>query len=88
MVGTGKDSRILKEDIINFLAKQTGAILPYEVQKTPTPTAETPPKEKTPIMAPPAIPRHVFTGKDMTEPLNGELDTRSVYVVVHGSCIP
>ncbi|XP_056119877.1 lipoamide acyltransferase component of branched-chain alpha-keto acid dehydrogenase complex, mitochondrial-like isoform X2 [Rhinichthys klamathensis goyatoka] len=74
VVGTGKDGRILKEDIISFLAKQTGAILPYEVQKIPTPvisTADTPPKEETPIMAPPAIPRHIFSGKDRTEPLNG-----------------
>ncbi|CAM4595380.1 unnamed protein product [Leuciscus chuanchicus] len=74
VVGTGKDGRILKEDIISFLAKQTGAILPYEVQKIPTPvisTAETPPKEETPIMAPLAIPRHIFSGKDRTEPLNG-----------------
>ncbi|XP_052404310.1 lipoamide acyltransferase component of branched-chain alpha-keto acid dehydrogenase complex, mitochondrial [Carassius gibelio] len=71
VVGTGKDGRILKEDIISFLAKQTGAILPYEVQKTPSPTADTPPKEKMPIMAPPAIQRPVFTGKDKTEPLNG-----------------
>uniref|UniRef100_A0A9J7ZYQ4 Dihydrolipoamide acetyltransferase component of pyruvate dehydrogenase complex n=1 Tax=Cyprinus carpio carpio TaxID=630221 RepID=A0A9J7ZYQ4_CYPCA len=70
VVGTGKDGRILKEDIISFLAKQTGAILPYEVQKTPSPTEDTPPKEKTPIMAPPAIPRPVFTWKDRTEPLN------------------
>lgn len=74
VVGTGKDGRILKEDIISFLAKQTGAILPYEVQKTPTPvisTADTPPKEETPIMAPLAIPRHIFSGKDRTEPLSG-----------------
>lgn len=74
MVGTGKDGRILKEDIIRFLAKQTGAILPYEVQKIPTPvisTAETPPKEETPIMA---IPQHIFSGKDRTEPLNGEFE--------------
>ncbi|ROJ13819.1 Lipoamide acyltransferase component of branched-chain alpha-keto acid dehydrogenase complex, mitochondrial [Anabarilius grahami] len=73
VVGTGKDGRILKEDIISFLAKQTGAILPYEVEKTPTPvisTADTPPKEKTPIMAPPAIPLPIFSGKDRTEPLN------------------
>ncbi|XP_051557516.1 lipoamide acyltransferase component of branched-chain alpha-keto acid dehydrogenase complex, mitochondrial-like isoform X2 [Myxocyprinus asiaticus] len=76
VVGTGQDGRILKEDILNFLAKQTGAILPYEVQKTPTPvmakpTADTPPKEKKPVMAPPAIPQLVFTGIDRTEPLNG-----------------
>ncbi|XP_067310355.1 lipoamide acyltransferase component of branched-chain alpha-keto acid dehydrogenase complex, mitochondrial-like [Pseudorasbora parva] len=74
VVGTGKDGRILKEDIISFLAKQTGAILPYEVQEIPTPvicTADTPPEEKTPFMAPPEFPRPIFSGKDRTEPLNG-----------------
>uniref|UniRef100_A0A3P8UGD8 Dihydrolipoamide acetyltransferase component of pyruvate dehydrogenase complex n=1 Tax=Cynoglossus semilaevis TaxID=244447 RepID=A0A3P8UGD8_CYNSE len=34
VVGTGRDGRILKEDILNFLARQTGAILP------PTPVQE------------------------------------------------
>lgn len=60
VVRTGKDGCILKEDIISFSAKQTGAILPYEVQEIPTlmiSTADTPPKEKTPFMAPPEIPR-------------------------------
>ncbi|XP_051021540.1 lipoamide acyltransferase component of branched-chain alpha-keto acid dehydrogenase complex, mitochondrial [Acomys russatus] len=68
VVGSGKDGRILKEDILNFLEKQTGAILP------PSPKAEiTPPqpqpKARTspmPISKPP-----VFTGKDRTEPVTG-----------------
>ncbi|KAK7162674.1 hypothetical protein R3I93_006880 [Phoxinus phoxinus] len=74
VVGTGKDGRILKEDIISFLAKQTGAILPYEVQNIPTPvisTPDTPPKEETPVTGPPAILRHIFSGEDRTAPLNG-----------------
>ncbi|KAA0718915.1 Lipoamide acyltransferase component of branched-chain alpha-keto acid dehydrogenase complex [Triplophysa tibetana] len=82
IVGTGKDSRILKEDILNFVAKQTGAILPYEVQKTQAPaviTTDIPSKEKKSFMAPPAIPRPIFTGKDRTEPLNGELHSFSVF---------
>uniref|UniRef100_A0A3Q4GYD4 Dihydrolipoamide acetyltransferase component of pyruvate dehydrogenase complex n=1 Tax=Neolamprologus brichardi TaxID=32507 RepID=A0A3Q4GYD4_NEOBR len=54
VVGTGKDGRILKEDILNFLAKQTGAILPPAAVKPP-----------------PATPKPVFTGKDVTEPLKG-----------------
>ncbi|XP_038167305.1 lipoamide acyltransferase component of branched-chain alpha-keto acid dehydrogenase complex, mitochondrial [Arvicola amphibius] len=68
VVGSGKDGRILKEDILNFLEKQTGAILP------PSPKAEiTPPlpqaKDRpfpTPVSKPP-----VFTGKDRTEPVTG-----------------
>ncbi|KAH0516005.1 Lipoamide acyltransferase component of branched-chain alpha-keto acid dehydrogenase complex, mitochondrial, partial [Microtus ochrogaster] len=68
VVGSGKDGRILKEDILNFLEKQTGAILP------PSPKAEItppPPQAKdrpfpTPVSKPP-----VFTGKDRTEPVTG-----------------
>ncbi|XP_027251384.1 lipoamide acyltransferase component of branched-chain alpha-keto acid dehydrogenase complex, mitochondrial isoform X2 [Cricetulus griseus] len=68
VVGSGKDGRILKEDILNFLERQTGAILP------PSPKAEItppPPQPKdrtfpTPISKPP-----VFTGKDRTEPITG-----------------
>ncbi|XP_061594082.1 lipoamide acyltransferase component of branched-chain alpha-keto acid dehydrogenase complex, mitochondrial [Cololabis saira] len=80
VIGTGKDGRILKEDILNFLAKQTGAILPpapvQEIQ-TPGPTAAAAaaarPTGASPaaIKPPPAIPRPVFTGKDVTEPLKG-----------------
>ncbi|KAG9273752.1 lipoamide acyltransferase component of branched-chain alpha-keto acid dehydrogenase complex, mitochondrial [Astyanax mexicanus] len=71
VVGTGKDGRILKEDILNFLAKQTGAILPYDEVKQPVP-AVTPAAEKKPVLSPPrAVQRPVFTGKDRTEPLNG-----------------
>jgi len=74
VVGTGKDGRILKEDILNFIAKQTGAILPdtqFEIK--PPPPAPIKPKEKAPPQtAPiPAMPRPVFTGKDVTEPLKG-----------------
>ncbi|XP_062371580.1 lipoamide acyltransferase component of branched-chain alpha-keto acid dehydrogenase complex, mitochondrial [Sardina pilchardus] len=79
VVGTGRDGRILKEDILNYLAKQTGAILPpspfHEIQPPPpAPTAAAPkPKEKAaPQPLPtPVIPRPVFTGKDRTEPLKG-----------------
>uniref|UniRef100_A0A8C9BUX6 Dihydrolipoamide acetyltransferase component of pyruvate dehydrogenase complex n=1 Tax=Phocoena sinus TaxID=42100 RepID=A0A8C9BUX6_PHOSS len=68
VVGSGKDGRILKEDILSYLEKQTGAILP------PSPKAESmppppKPKERTipiPISKPP-----VFTGKDRTEPIKG-----------------
>ena len=72
MVGTGKDGRILKEDILNFLAKQTGAILPYDEVKQPAPPVA-PAAEKKPAPSPrPAVQRPVFTGKDRTEPLNGD----------------
>ncbi|XP_003479011.2 lipoamide acyltransferase component of branched-chain alpha-keto acid dehydrogenase complex, mitochondrial [Cavia porcellus] len=68
VVGSGKDGRVLKEDILNYLEKQTGAILP------PSPKAEiipppAQPKDRTvpiPISKPP-----VFIGKDKTEPITG-----------------
>ncbi|XP_013855599.1 lipoamide acyltransferase component of branched-chain alpha-keto acid dehydrogenase complex, mitochondrial, partial [Austrofundulus limnaeus] len=45
VVGTGKDGRILKEDILNYLAKQTGAILPptpsFQEVQTPGPAPST-----------------------------------------------
>ncbi|XP_042604684.1 lipoamide acyltransferase component of branched-chain alpha-keto acid dehydrogenase complex, mitochondrial isoform X2 [Cyprinus carpio] len=82
VVGTGKDGRILKEDILNFIARQTGAILPpapFQEIRPPPPAAAVPlapaakPKEKmTPPSVPtPAIPKPVFTGKDHTEPIKG-----------------
>ncbi|XP_066538158.1 lipoamide acyltransferase component of branched-chain alpha-keto acid dehydrogenase complex, mitochondrial-like [Hoplias malabaricus] len=73
VVGTGKDGRILKEDILNFLSKQTGAILPYDEVKQPARSAQTPAKERkpAPTPSPAAVQRPVFTGKDRTEPLNG-----------------
>ncbi|XP_039984898.1 lipoamide acyltransferase component of branched-chain alpha-keto acid dehydrogenase complex, mitochondrial isoform X2 [Xiphias gladius] len=80
VVGTGKDGRILKEDILNFLAKQTGAILPptpfQEIQTpgpAPAPAAAATRPVSTPaaIKPPPTTPKPVFTGKDITEPLKG-----------------
>ncbi|XP_051849212.1 lipoamide acyltransferase component of branched-chain alpha-keto acid dehydrogenase complex, mitochondrial isoform X4 [Antechinus flavipes] len=69
VVGTGKDGRILKEDILNYLAKQTGAILP------PSPKSEImPPLQKTETVQPipvPVLKPKVFTGKDRTEPITG-----------------
>uniref|UniRef100_A0A8C7XF31 Dihydrolipoamide acetyltransferase component of pyruvate dehydrogenase complex n=1 Tax=Oryzias sinensis TaxID=183150 RepID=A0A8C7XF31_9TELE len=81
VVGTGKDGRILKEDIMNFLAKQTGAILPpapvQEIQ-TPGPSppsaaapAGRPTSPSTLVKAPPPRTTPVFTGKDVTEPVKG-----------------
>ncbi|KTF74914.1 hypothetical protein cypCar_00029989 [Cyprinus carpio] len=45
VVGTGKDGRILKEDILNFIARQTGAILPpapFQEIRPPPPAAAVP----------------------------------------------
>ncbi|KAL1023194.1 hypothetical protein UPYG_G00037520 [Umbra pygmaea] len=80
VVGTGKDGRLLKEDILNFIARQTGAILPltpfHEIQPPPpagsAPSSATKPKTKPPSGVPlPVISRPVFKGKDSTEPLKG-----------------
>lgn len=79
VVGTGKDGRILKEDILNFLAKQTGAILPpapFQELQTPAPVPSAAAAKPVSIPAatqpPPATPKQpVFTGKDITEPLKG-----------------
>nr|XP_060477313.1 lipoamide acyltransferase component of branched-chain alpha-keto acid dehydrogenase complex, mitochondrial [Panthera onca] len=68
VVGSGKDGRILKEDILNYLEKQTGAILP------PSPKAEIvppPPKPKDRTIPVPISKPPVFTGKDKTEPIKG-----------------
>lgn len=81
VVGTGRDGRILKEDILNYLAKQTGAILPptpfQEIQTpppAPPPTAAAaarPASTPASVRPPPATPKPVFTGKDVSEPLKG-----------------
>lgn len=88
-MGTGRDGRILKEDILNFLAKQTGAIIPptlfQEIQPPPPapPTLTTAAQSASGMAAAkplPAAPKPVFTGKDVTEPLKGQevmLDTGS-----------
>uniref|UniRef100_UPI003AAE093A lipoamide acyltransferase component of branched-chain alpha-keto acid dehydrogenase complex, mitochondrial n=1 Tax=Centroberyx gerrardi TaxID=166262 RepID=UPI003AAE093A len=70
VVGTGRDGRILKEDILNFLSRQTGAILPpapFQEIRPPPPAPTAPP----PAVPPPAAPKPVFTGKDLTQPLTG-----------------
>lgn len=77
VVGTGRDGRILKEDILSFLAKQTGAILPPSPKLEiipPPPKAEIPKSSQIPIT--PSIPVTftkpiTFSGKDVTEPLKG-----------------
>ncbi|XP_066482459.1 lipoamide acyltransferase component of branched-chain alpha-keto acid dehydrogenase complex, mitochondrial isoform X2 [Tiliqua scincoides] len=77
VVGTGKDNRILKEDILNYLAKQTGAILPLSPKPEiipPSPKLEpTPgkPKEKIPKIPVPISKPVVISGKDKTEALSG-----------------
>ncbi|XP_077463418.1 lipoamide acyltransferase component of branched-chain alpha-keto acid dehydrogenase complex, mitochondrial [Stigmatopora argus] len=66
VVGSGKDGRILKEDILNFLAKQTGAILP------PSPFRETASADPPPAARPmPPPPPRVPAGRDSVEPLKG-----------------
>lgn len=72
-MGTGKDGRILKEDILNYLAKQTGAILPPAPPPAPAPPlAAKPVSPVATIKAPPTTPMPVFTGKDVTEPIKGD----------------
>lgn len=68
VVGSGKDGRILKEDILNFLEKQTGAILPPSPKSEITPPPPQPRDRpfSTPVSKPP-----VFLGKDRTEPVTG-----------------
>ncbi|KAM8930334.1 lipoamide acyltransferase component of branched-chain alpha-keto acid dehydrogenase complex, mitochondrial [Pelodytes ibericus] len=77
VVGTGRDGRILKEDILSFLAKQTGAILPPSPQLEiipPAPKAEIPkPSERQKVTPIPTFftKPMVFTGKDIIEPVKG-----------------
>ncbi|XP_039623228.1 lipoamide acyltransferase component of branched-chain alpha-keto acid dehydrogenase complex, mitochondrial [Polypterus senegalus] len=75
VVGSGRDGRILKEDILNYLSKQTGAILPPTPEIVPPPPRPTPaapqPHDKAPLKPTPVSVKPVFTGKDRTEPLKG-----------------
>uniref|UniRef100_A0A8C8R7N3 Dihydrolipoamide acetyltransferase component of pyruvate dehydrogenase complex n=1 Tax=Pelusios castaneus TaxID=367368 RepID=A0A8C8R7N3_9SAUR len=77
VVGTGKDNRILKEDILNYLAKQTGAILPPSPKSEiipPLPKSETAPaapKDKGTKIPIPISKPIVFSGKDKTEAVTG-----------------
>ncbi|CAL1591799.1 unnamed protein product [Knipowitschia caucasica] len=78
VVGTGRDGRILKEDILNFLSRQTGAILPpapFQEIRPPPPAsaAATATAPVTAVSKPPpvAMPKPVFSGKNVTEPLKG-----------------
>ncbi|KAM3914760.1 lipoamide acyltransferase component of branched-chain alpha-keto acid dehydrogenase complex, mitochondrial [Leptodactylus fuscus] len=77
VVGSGRDGRILKEDILNFLSKQTGAILPPSprIEIVPPPpikeTSKPLQKEKAASIPVPFIQPIAFSGKDVTEPLKG-----------------
>ncbi|XP_029473531.1 lipoamide acyltransferase component of branched-chain alpha-keto acid dehydrogenase complex, mitochondrial [Rhinatrema bivittatum] len=77
IVGTGKDERILKEDILNFLAKQTGAILPPSPKLEiipPPPRPETipaAPKDKAPPPPTPLSKTTMIVDKDRSEALKG-----------------
>lgn len=73
VVGTGRDGRILKEDILNFLAKQTGAILPPAPPLASPLIHTSPPASRSAAMAQPTAPTPVHTGKDKTEPIKGQL---------------
>ncbi|XP_075688338.1 lipoamide acyltransferase component of branched-chain alpha-keto acid dehydrogenase complex, mitochondrial [Rhinoderma darwinii] len=77
VVGSGRDGRILKEDILNFLAKQTGAILPPSPQMEIIPPpprkdlSKPPLKDKAPSIPVSFTQPITFSGKDVTEPLKG-----------------
>lgn len=77
VVGTGKDNRILKEDILNYLAKQTGAILPLSpkpeiISPSSKPDlAEDVSKEKAARIVTP-LSKPVISAKDQTMALSGK----------------
>lgn len=75
--GTGKDGRVLKEDILNFLQGKSSPPPPPAsvVPPPPAPVAATPPKS---VSTPPRITRPVVSeGKDRTEPLKGMVKAMS-----------
>ncbi|XP_029943116.1 lipoamide acyltransferase component of branched-chain alpha-keto acid dehydrogenase complex, mitochondrial [Salarias fasciatus] len=77
VVGTGRDGRILKEDILNFLARQTGAILPPTLFRESSAPSQAPPTSPragggaAAKAAPAPAPPPEIRGEDVTEPLNG-----------------
>uniref|UniRef100_A0A8C6X2P9 Dihydrolipoamide acetyltransferase component of pyruvate dehydrogenase complex n=1 Tax=Naja naja TaxID=35670 RepID=A0A8C6X2P9_NAJNA len=76
VVGTGKDNRILKEDILNYLAKQTGAILPLSPKpeiiapSSKPDLAEDKSKEKAARIVTP-VSKPIISAKDKTMALSG-----------------
>lgn len=77
VTGTGKEGRVLKEDILNFLETRSAPPPPaLAVTATPPPAAAAPVKATPP--PPPRIQRPVLTeGKDRTEPLKGMVKAMS-----------
>jgi 2-oxoisovalerate dehydrogenase E2 component (dihydrolipoyl transacylase) len=77
ILGTGKDGRVLKEDVIHFMESQALAKKPAAAAPSPPPAAAPKPAaaQPRPVSAPakPALqpPRPVVTGEDRTEPLKG-----------------
>lgn len=85
VVGTGKDNRILKEDILNYLAKQTGAILPLSPKPEIIPPSSKPElasdmsKEKAERTVTP-LSKPVISAKDRTMALSGKEAGRVILI--------
>ncbi|XP_029106064.1 lipoamide acyltransferase component of branched-chain alpha-keto acid dehydrogenase complex, mitochondrial-like [Scleropages formosus] len=72
VVGTGNDGRILKEDILNFLSSQTGAILPpCSDHKEQTLSSEAAARATAPVAPLARHPSVPVEGKNGTERLKG-----------------
>jgi len=78
--GTGKEGRVLKEDILNFLEGKSAPPKAKQPAASVAATAPLPQPAKAPIAAPipPRIVRQIITeGKDRTEPLKGMVKAMS-----------
>ncbi|KAK2183331.1 hypothetical protein NP493_315g03049 [Ridgeia piscesae] len=64
--GTGREGRVLKEDIVSYLEGRAEA-----VQSAPPPEAAPVPPKPIVVAAPVSRPTPVVTGKDRTEPIRG-----------------